>query len=235
METSSPKPLKSRETMQISPMATPLGTTIPLAIAADSHVTREALTAIVSEDAEIEVLGSAADIAGAEAFLDRPSLRVMLVNMSLGAEGRPATGLELIERCKARRPDVGVLSLKHVVDESLLRAALDAGADACCLATTPQARLLKAVKAVAEGATWLDPEISRVLLHPRDLPAAPHLSPRERSILRLIVDGYSNSEIAGRLDCATATVHTHVLNLFRKLGVHDRVSAAVTALRCGLV
>jgi DNA-binding NarL/FixJ family response regulator len=94
---------------------------------------------------------------------------------------------------------------------------------------------LKAIKAVAEGATWLDPEISRVLLRPREMAAAPHLSPRERAILRLIVDGYSNGEIAGRLSCATATVHTHVLNLFRKLGVHDRVSAAVCALRLGLV
>jgi NarL family two-component system response regulator LiaR len=221
--------------MQPSTISIPGLATIQLAIVADNHVTREALTAVLREDPEIAVMGSAYDVAGADTFLDRPELRVMLVNMSLGAEGRPATGLELIERCKARRPDVGVLSLKHVVDEALLRAALDAGADACCLATTPQARLLKAIKAVAEGATWLDPEISRVLLHPRELPAAPHLSPRERAILRLIVDGYSNSEIAGRLECATATVHTHVLNLFRKLNVHDRVSAAVSALRCGLV
>lgn len=208
---------------------------IPLAVVADNHITREALCAILAEDPEIALIGSAADVATSEAFLDRPELRVMLVNMSLGAAGRPATGLRLIERIKERRPDVGVLSLKHVVDESLLRAALDAGADACCLASTPQVRLLKAIKAVAEGATWLDPEISRVLLHPRELPTAPHLSPRERTILGLIVDGYSNGEIAGRLDCATATVHTHVLKLFRKLGVHDRVSAAVSALRCGLV
>ncbi len=208
---------------------------IPLAVVADNHVTREALCAVLSEDPEIALIGSADDAAGSEAFLERPELRVLLVNMSLGAEGRPATGLALIEHVKMRRPDVGVLSLKNVVDESLLRAALDAGADACCLATTPQARLLKAIKAVAEGATWLDPEISRVLLHPKELPAAPHLSPRERAILRLIVDGYSNSEIAGRLNCAKATVHTHVLNLFRKLGVHDRVSAAVCALRSGLV
>ena len=209
--------------------------TIPLAVVADNHVTREALCAILSEDPEIALIGSTGDASGCERFLARPELRVMLVNMSLGAEGRPATGLHLIEHIKARRPDVGVLSLKHVVDEALLRAALDAGADACCLATTPQVRLLKAIKAVSEGATWLDPEISRVLLHPKDLPAAPHLSPRERAILRLIVDGYSNGEIASRLDCATATVHTHVLKLFKKLGVHDRVSAAVSALRSGLV
>jgi NarL family two-component system response regulator LiaR len=221
--------------MQFLRVPDPDPATIPLAIAADNPVTREALIAVLSEDAELTIIGSSSDAAGAQVFLDRPELRVMLVNMSLGAEGRPPTGLDFIERCKQRRPDVGVLSLKHVVDEALLRAALDAGADACCLATTPQARLVKAIKAVAEGATWLDPEISRVLLHPRELPAAPRLSPRERAVLRLIVDGYSNGEIAGRLDCATATIHTHVLNLFRKLGVHDRVSAAVSALRCGLI
>ncbi len=210
-------------------------TAIPLAIAADNGVTREALCAVLRDDPELDVLGAAGDASECEAFLERPELRVLLVNMSLGAQGRPPTGLDLIEHSKSRRPDVGVLSLKHVIDESFLRAALDAGADACCLATTPQSRLIKAIKAVAEGATWLDPEISRVLLHPRDLPAAPHLSPRERAILRLIVDGYSNGEIASRLECAPSTVHTHVINLFRKLGVHDRVSAAVTALRCGLV
>jgi DNA-binding NarL/FixJ family response regulator len=221
--------------MQLTVTAPPSLAPIPLAVAADNHITREALTAVLAEDPEIDVIGSTCDIEAVEDFLDLPELRVMLINMSLGAEGRPATGIGLIERCKARRPDVGILSLKHVVDEALLRAALDAGADACCLATTPQPRLLKAIKAVAEGATWLDPEISRVLLHPRELPAAPRLSPRERAILRLIVDGYSNGEIAGRLKCATSTVHTHVLSLFRKLGVHDRVSAAVSALRSGLV
>jgi NarL family two-component system response regulator LiaR len=221
--------------MQPAFLQNPVSATIPLAIVADAVVTCEALVAVLRDDPEICVLGSAADAAGADAFLALPQLRVILVSMSLGAEGRPATGLHLIERCKQRRPDVGVLSLKNATDEALLRAALDAGADACCLATTPQARLLKAIKAVAEGATWLDPEISRVLLHPRELPAAPRLSPRERAILGLIVDGCSNSEIAQRLDCATTTVHTHVLNLFRKLGVHDRVSAAVSALRSGLV
>ena len=216
----------------LSPLA---AGTIALAIVAENQVTREALEAILRDDPEIALIGSAGDLDGAQALLDLPDLRVLLVNLSLGAAGRPPTGLALIERSKARRPDVGVLSLKHGVDEALLRAAIDAGANACCLATTPQARLLKAIKAVAEGATWLDPEISRVVLHPREFPAAPHLSPRERAILQLIVDGYSNSEIAGRLACATATVHTHVINLFRKLGVHDRVSAAVSALRCGLV
>ena len=106
------------------------------------------------------------------------------------------------------------------------------------MATTSQTRLLQAIKAVAAGATWLDPEISNILLHsnrPEAARSAVRLSPRELEILRLLTDGYTNEEIAGRLSCGAATVKTHLLHLFRKLGVRDRVSAAVVALRGGLL
>ena len=67
--------------------------------------------------------------------------------------------------------------------------------------------------------------------HPAHPGAAGSLSPRELEILRYLTDGYTNEEIAERLACATATVKTHLQNLFRKMDVHDRVSAAVAALR----
>ena len=113
-----------------------------------------------------------------------------------------------------------------------------------CLATTSESRLRNAIKAVADGATWLDPEISRILLHshPAGEPAAvrpsaaePRLSPRETEILRQVTEGYTNDEIATNLHCSEATVKTHLIHLFRKLGVHDRVSAAVRGLRRGIV
>jgi DNA-binding NarL/FixJ family response regulator len=209
---------------------------IPIAIVADQVLTLHALSTVVREEPEFESLGAAATVEGAEAFLDDPRLKVLLVNLSLASgERTPAPGVAFIRHAKERRPDVGILSLKRGVDEPLLRAALDAGADACCLATTPFQRLKQAVKAVAAGATWLDPEISRVLLHPKTRVASVHLSPRERVILGLIVDGYSNTEIAAQLGSATGTIHTHVIRLFRKLGVRDRVTAAVFALRGGLL
>ncbi|MBV9648032.1 MAG: response regulator transcription factor [Candidatus Eremiobacteraeota bacterium] len=214
---------------------------IEVGIVADRDTTRRTLLAVLAHDHELRVVGTAAGIDDGARLLDLPNLRVMLVNLDLSAPSGPAPGVEFIRRSKERRPDVGILSLKRRTEEHLLRAALDAGADACCLATTSQTRLLQAIKAVAEGATWLDPEISRILLHP--LPAAlghqgvpgVHLSPRERDILRLVTDGYTNDEIAERLTCATATIKTHLLHLFSKLGVHDRVSAAVAALRGGLL
>jgi DNA-binding NarL/FixJ family response regulator len=209
---------------------------IAVALISDQSLTREALAQLLEGDAELETIGTGADPVDAEPFLGDPRLRVLLVNLSLAGEaGVPAPGVAFIRASKARRPDVGVLSLKRGVDEALLRAALDAGADACCLVTTPFDHLAQAIKAVAMGATWLDPEISQVLLRPRAAFDAAHLSPRERAILRLIVDGYSNAEIAMQLGSATATIHTHVIRLFRKLGVNDRVSAAVRALRAGIV
>jgi len=211
---------------------------IGVAVVADRDVTRGALLAIVAEDPELKVSGSAGDPRDAEPLLASTDLRVVLVSLSLAVPAKEPPGVAFIRKVKARRPEVGVLSLKRDVDEPHLRAALDAGADACCMATTSGSRLVQAIKAVAAGATWLDPEISQILLHPvrrRPAAAVAHLSPRELEILRLLTDGYTNEEIAERLACAPATVKTHLLHLFRKLEVRDRVSAAVCALRNGLL
>jgi two-component system, NarL family, response regulator LiaR len=194
-----------------------------------------ALVELLEADPEFDVVGCAEDPVAGRRILDEPELRVILVNLSLSGEPGNEPGLAFIRLSKSLRPDVGIVSLKRDVDEHRLRAALDAGADACCMATTSQTRLLNAIRAVAEGATWLDPEISRILLHPAHPGAAGSLSPRELQILRYLTDGYTNEEIAERLACAPATVKTHLQNLFRKMDVHDRVSAAVAALRRGML
>lgn len=211
---------------------------ISVGVVADRETTRGALVSIIEDDPELAIAGSAASPELAEPLLRDPDLRVLLVNLPLGAPAHGPQGIAFIRHVKRQRPALGVLSLKRDVDEPYLRAALDAGADACCMATTSQTRLLQAIKAVAAGATWLDPEISNILLRsnrPEAARSAIHLSPREREILRLLTDGYTNEEIASRLNCGAATVKTHLLHLFRKLGVRDRVSAAVVALRGGLL
>lgn len=219
---------------------------IAVAVVADRETTRGALVHVLDADPDLQVVGEAWDLHSAKALLESSDPQVVLVN--LGLNGRDAPGLAFIRYAKAKRPDVGILSLKRQVEEHLLRSTLDAGADACCLATTSESRLRSAIKAVADGATWLDPEISRILLHqPAGASAGgrragdvgpsddPHLSPRETEILRLVTEGYTNDEIATNLSCSEATVKTHLIHLFRKLGVHDRVSAAVRGLRRGIV
>lgn len=208
---------------------------VPVAVVGDRDTTRLALLEVLQADSDFQVVGYAEDVVAGRRLLDEPALRVMLVNLTLSGEPGYEPGLTFIRLSKTLRPDVGIVSLKRDVDEHRLRAALDAGADACCMATTSQTRLLNAIKAVAEGATWLDPEISRILLHPANPGAAGSLSPRELQILRYVTDGYTNEEIAERLDCAPATVKTHLHNLFRKMDVRDRVSAAVAALRRGML
>lgn len=225
--------VKPSGTGQVDDRRPPVG----VAVVADRETTRSALLEVLRSDPDFSLVGYAEDAASGRRLLDEPGLRVILVNLPLSSD-QPGNepGLAFIRLSKSLRPDIGILSLKRDVDEPRLRAALDAGADACCMATTPQNRLLSAIKAVAAGATWLDPEISQILLHPvRTAAVAGSLSPRELEILRLVVDGYTNEEIAERLVCAPATVKTHLLHLFRKMGVHDRVSAAVAALRGGLL
>ncbi|MBD5657825.1 MAG: response regulator transcription factor [Candidatus Eremiobacteraeota bacterium] len=215
-----------------------LSAPIATAVVADRDTTRDALLALIAEEPELAVAGSASSLEDGARLLDMPDVQVILVNLPLSEHLDRPPGIEFIRRAKSLRPDVGILSLKRDIDEHRLRAALDAGADACCLATTSAGRLVQAIKAVAAGATWLDQEISRSLFHPPQAPKAPggpHISPREREILRLLTDGYTNEEIAERLSCASATVKTHLLHLFRKLGVRDRVSAAVFALRGNLL
>jgi two-component system, NarL family, response regulator LiaR len=218
------------------------GVTMPVgvAIVADRRTTAAALAAVLAADRDLLFLGSA-DGEGGKELLQNRALRVLIVNLSLSRESAGlAPGVAFIRYAKQQRPDVGIVSLKRQVDEHQLRAALDAGADACCLAVTPGARIRKAIKVVADGATWLDPEVAHALFHhdardPRDHDVPlPRLSPREQQILRLLVEGYSNEEIAQNLQCSYPTVRTHLAHLYRKLEVDDRVSAAVYALRHGL-
>ena len=211
--------------------------TIAVGIVADSDVTRGALAHVIGDDPELTIVGVAADPLAGRDLLRNPSLQVLVVGLALAADRRRASGLKFIAQAKKLRGDIGILSLKRGVEEPLLRAAIDAGADACCLAGTPQARLVRAIKAISVGGTWLDPELSEVVFRSRRprIEVAPRLTKRERVVLQLITEGYTNTAIAAKLARSPGTIHTHVINLFEKLGVHDRTSAAVYAMRHGLV
>lgn len=100
-------------------------------------------------------------------------------------------------------------------------------------------RLIAAIAAAQEGATYLDPQIARrVIEHLKPPPSQTivgRLSQREMEVLKLMVDGYSNPEIATALYLSPNTIKTHIRGIMNKLAVDDRVQAAVVALRAGLV
>jgi two-component system, NarL family, response regulator LiaR len=147
-------------------------------------------------------------------------------------------GIAATQRIRAELPHIRIVMLtSHTADHEMM-AALSSGADAYCVKGTSLEQLEVAIASAQEGAIYLDPQIARrVLSHLRPAPSEPksRLSARELDVLRLIVEGKSNPEIAAALYLSLSTVKCHVRSIMDKLTVDDRVQAAVVALRSGLV
>ncbi|HEY9295914.1 MAG TPA: response regulator transcription factor, partial [Phormidium sp.] len=136
-------------------------------------------------------------------------------------------------------PEVRVVILTSHTLETEIIASLSAGADAYCVKGASIDRLLIAITAASEGATYLDPQIAQLVLTNLK-PFTPstaigNLSTREIDVLKRIVQGKSNNEIAEELYLSPNTIKTYVRGIMNKLAVDDRVQAAVVALRSGLV
>jgi DNA-binding NarL/FixJ family response regulator len=148
-------------------------------------------------------------------------------------------GIAATQEIKAALPDVRVVMLTSHTAETEIIAALSSGADAYCVKGASIDRLLNAISAAIEGATYLDPQIARRVIEHLKPPAPSdsigQLSQRELEVLKLMVEGKSNPEIAAELYLSTNTVKTHVRGIMNKLSVDDRVQAAVVALRKGIV
>lgn len=183
----------------------------------------------------ITIVGQAEDgYLGVEAAL---KLKPDLVVMDIGLPR--LDGIAATQQIKAKLPDVRVVVLTSHTTETEIIAALSSGADAYCLKGATVDRLLAAIAAAQEGATYLDPQIARRVIDHLKPPSSggnvANLSQRELEVLKLMVEGYSNPEIAAALYLSPNTVKTHVRGIMNKLSVDDRVQAAVVALRSGLV
>ena len=152
-------------------------------------------------------------------------------------------GIAATKQIKAALPEVKVLMLtSHTADTEII-AALSSGADAYCIKGIDFDKLLTAIATVQEGAIYLDTQIARKIVNYLQINpvkktnqnASEQLSKRELEVLELIVEGYSNPQIAQQLNLSTNTIKTYVRSIMNKLMVSDRVQAAVTALRNGLV
>ena len=184
---------------------------------------------------QLSIVGQATDgYLGVEAAL---KLKPDLIIMDIGLPR--IDGIAATQQIKAALPDVRVVMLTSHASETDIIAALSSGADAYCIKGSDVNRLVTAISAAQEGATYLDPQIARrVVEHLKPPSVAPNLgqlSPRELEVLKLMVEGYSNPEIATALYLSPNTVKTHIRGIMNKLSVDDRVQAAVVALRAGLV
>ncbi len=183
---------------------------------------------------QFAVVGYAEDGYGAIDLTRQLQPQVVIMDIGLPR----LDGIAATQRLKREFPDIHVVMLTSHQSALEAVAALSSGADAYCIKGETVERLLMAIAAAQEGATYLDPQIARHViqhLHPPQPTMDYHLSQRELDVLKLMVEGYSNPEIAGKLFLSPNTVKTHVRGILNKLAVDDRVQAAVVALRNGLV
>ena len=209
---------------------------IRVAVVDDHPVVRAGLAALLASADDIEVVGQAPDgeAAVALAAAARPDVVLMDLRMP-GLDGVGATA-----RIREASPDVRVLVLTTYETDASILTAIEAGASGYLLKAAPEEEILAGVRAVARGDVALAPALAARLVRQVARPAAPAapaptLSPRETQVLALVAAGRTNARIALELHVTPATVKTHLLHVFEKLGVGDRTRAVTLAMELGLL
>jgi len=199
---------------------------ISLLIVYDHPVVRNGLRGIFTGDPEFEVLGEASD--GREAVTLTLARRPNVVLMDLRMPH--ADGVSAIRELADKSPETRVLVLTTYSDDSDVLAAIDAGATGYLLKDAPREELRRGVRAAARGESVLSPSVAATLLGRVRAPQreAP-LSPRELEVLQMIARGATNREAARQLFISEATVKTHLIHVYAKLGVNDRAAAVAAA------
>jgi DNA-binding NarL/FixJ family response regulator len=204
---------------------------IRVLIADDHGVVRDGLAGVISAQPDLEVVGTVEN--GAEAVESCRTSQADVVLMDL--EMPVLDGIEATRIIRAERPGTAVLVLTSFSDARRITAALDAGAAGYLLKDTSADDVVRGIRAAAEGGAPLDPQAARLLLEARDAPdPLEGISPREREVFALLLDGLPNKLIAQRLGISEKTVKTHLTNIFRQIDVTDRLQAVLWAERQGL-
>lgn len=198
---------------------------IRIVLADDHSVVRAGLRALIEAQPDMEVVGEAGDgvVVLTQVEAAQPDLVVMDLSMPR------LNGLEATEQLQERAPAARVLVLSVHEDASYLRRALEAGAAGYVLKRGAVETLISAIRAVTRGEIYLDPALGATLAervvggNGRVAGEVAALSEREGGVLRLIAQGYSNKEIAARLDLSVKTVETYKARAMEKLSLGSRV------------
>ena len=205
---------------------------INIVIADDHRVVRSGLRLLLHAEEGMHVVGETGDVAGALQMVEarRPDVLVLDLNMP----GEPS--LPAISRFRELSPNTRVVVLTMQADPAFAREALQLGANAYVLKEAADAELVTAVRAAAEGRTYLNPELgARMATTPVETGAPGDLSEREVEILRLIALGHTNQEIAQQIYLSVRTVETHRAHIQQKLGRSSRAGLVRYALDNGLM
>ena len=215
-------------------MTAPQGGPLRILLVDDHDTVRQGLKLLIDREADLKVTDEASD--GREAVGKRLD-DVAVVVMDLSMPG--VSGIEATRQLKERRPDLPIVCLTRHADETFLHELLRAGASGYVLKQSPHAELLRAIRAVATGRTYVDPALTQHLAAPFGANGTSlatkqrGITERETEVLRLVSQGYSNKEIAAKLEVSTKTIEVHKANAMRKLGLNGRIELLRFALLRG--
>lgn len=204
---------------------------VRLLIVDDHPVVRDGLSGIFGGDPGIDVVGTAAHGREALALADRTDPDVVLLDLRMPVLDGVGTIRALVDRGSRAR---ALVLTTYDTDRDVL-TAIEAGATGYLLKDAPPAELLRAVHAAARGEAVLAPSVATRLVDQVRTPAQESLSARELEVLALVAQGTTNRDAAARLFISEATVKTHLLHLYAKLGVGDRAAAVAAGYDRGLL
>jgi DNA-binding NarL/FixJ family response regulator len=211
---------------------------VTVVLVEDHALTRAGLRTALEATGFIRVVAEATDGISAEPVVLQALPAIAIVDV--GLPGRDGIALTRVLKNAAPRTRIVILTMNE--DPSGVLEALAAGAAAYCVKSSDPSTIIDAVRIVAGGGAYFDPQIATIVLRLLGAPApAPvtavdsPLSPRELDVLRLIADGVGNQDIGERLNIALGTVKGHIHDILEKLSAADRTQAAVNAIRRGLL
>ena len=210
---------------------------IRVLVADDQSMVRAGFRMLLGGEDGIEVVAEAGN--GLEAVEKAATFNPTVVLMDIRMP--ELDGLEATRRILAADPAARILILTTFDLDEYIYEALGAGASGFVLKDDPPEQLIAAIRTVASGEALLSPAVTRRVIQrftritrPQIPPGFDEMTPREREILKLVVEGLSNAEIGEQLFISDATVKTHVTHILQKLDLRDRVQAVVLAHECGL-
>jgi DNA-binding NarL/FixJ family response regulator len=214
--------------------------TIRILLVDDHAVVREGVRMLLEGQSDMDLVGEAADRAGTLAQLEQARPDLVLLDLDLGGE----SGLDLLREIGAAVPDARILVFTGVRDRDVHRRAIQLGAHGIVSKEKAASVLVTAIRKVYAGEAWIDRTMMTALLQevrqPRRRETDPEaariasLTPREREIVVLIAKGTGTRRLAAELGVSEKTVRNHLVSIYGKLGVSDRLELAIYAVRHGL-
>ena len=217
-------------------MVGPVDRRLRVLLAEDHETVRHGLRLLINAEPDFEVVAEASDGAEAIERATTSEFDVAVIDVSMpGTSGVVAT-----RKLKELRPALPIVTLTRHADQTFLEELLRAGVSAYVLKQSPHVELLRAIRAAAAGQKYIDPALMHHLAAPfadherkRTMRTLPALTDRETEVLRFVAQGYSNKEIAARLDLSNKTIEVHKANAMRKLGLSGRIELLQYALHVG--